>query len=92
MTGLSLPTIFKSIFKRISDPRLGDQSKELRMRWYLENPLFWLKPVARRIPVTVRLPLQRMAPKRRSNEVNQEGLEKSTANGHNMAIMECGRE
>ena len=48
--------------------------------------------MARKIPVTVRLPPQRIAPKTSVTEVCQEDLEKSTENGHNMAIMDGDRE
>jgi hypothetical protein len=48
--------------------------------------------MTRKIPVIVRFPLQRIAPKSRVNEVCQEDLEKSAENGSNMLIMDGDRE
>jgi hypothetical protein len=48
--------------------------------------------MVRKIPVTVRFPLQRMAPKSSVNEDCQDDLEKSTANGKIMSIMDGDRE
>ena len=48
--------------------------------------------MARKTPVTVRLPLQRIFPKSSVNAVCQEDLEKSTENGAIMVIMDDDRE
>ena len=48
--------------------------------------------MVRKIPVTVRLPLQSVAPKSNVNAVCQLDLEKSAENSHNMAIMDGDRE